>query len=94
MSDVQVHNEVAVGQPGDWRLCFQRVAYHYDDGRPSQDGFRFIWRRPDSTLQAARGQARIPSPAVLLELLGLASAAGWFVATVTSPTLAGAATAP
>ena len=61
----------------DWSLFFQRGKYIYDDGN-SDDGFRFIWRRPDGSLQAARGQARIPSKKDLLELLDLASKEGWF----------------
>jgi hypothetical protein len=79
MSNVQIHHEVMLGHPGQWRLCFQWVRYRYEDGSPSQDGYRFIWRRPDDSLQPARGQARIPSAAELLELLSLASRAGWFV---------------
>jgi hypothetical protein len=63
MSDVQIHHEVMLGQSGHWRLCFQWVTYRYEDGSPAQDGYRFIWRRPDGSLQPARGQARIPSGA-------------------------------
>ncbi|HZQ90828.1 MAG TPA: hypothetical protein VFA60_03455 [Terriglobales bacterium] len=43
-----------------WRLAFQKVRYVYADGEV-QDGYRFIWYRPDGSLQPARGQARIPS---------------------------------
>jgi len=60
-----------------WKLYFQQGKYIYDNGE-SDEGYRFIWRRPDGTLQAARGQARIPSKKELLELLDLASEEGWF----------------
>lgn len=52
----------------DWNLCFQKVTYHYDDGG-EEDGFRFIWRRPNGTLQAARGQARIESYEQMMALI-------------------------
>ena len=55
MARVQIHKQVPEdANSGEWTLCFQKVTYHYDDGS-SQDGFRFIWRRPDGSLQAARG---------------------------------------
>ena len=53
--------------PGEWCLCFQYCRYEYGDGT-EDNGYRFIWRRPDGTLQGARGQARIPSIANILEL--------------------------
>lgn len=52
----------------DWNLCFQKVTYHYDDGG-EEDGFRFIWRRPNGNLQAARGQARIESLEQMMALI-------------------------
>lgn len=54
-----------------YTLCFQYCTYHYSDGT-KQRGYRFIWRRPDGSLQAARGQARIPSISILLELVSKA----------------------
>jgi len=39
-------------------------------------GYRFIWRKPDGTLQAARGQARIPSAAEMFQLIQMATEAG------------------
>lgn len=77
MASVEIHNEVTNGEQGDWRLCFQWCTYHYDDDT-SQDGYRFIWRRPNGNLQAARGQARIGSSEDLESLLGLAREAGWY----------------
>jgi len=74
---VEIHDEVEDGPMNSWRLCFQRVTYHYDDGSDSEDGYRFIWRRPDNTLQAARGQARIPDATALNRLLDTARAGGW-----------------
>lgn len=80
MSDVVIHHEVRNGVRGEWQLCFQWVTYTYDSGAPSEQGYRFIWRRPNGTLQPARGQARIPSAADLFELLRRAAGEGWFVA--------------
>lgn len=78
-ASVEIHDEVSVPSGGGsgWRLCFQRVTYHYHDGDPDQDGYRFIWRRPNGNLQAARGQARIPSASKLKQLIRAASTQGW-----------------
>lgn len=78
MARVKVHNEVSETQvEGEWNLCFQKVTYYYDEGGYDQ-GFRFIWRRPDGTLQAARGQARIESLSQMLNLIKLATEEGFF----------------
>ncbi len=77
MAWVRIHNEVSHGTAGDWTLCFQECTYNYDDGS-SEDGYRFIWRRPNGSLQAARGQARIPDGQTLYLLLEAAAHAGWF----------------
>lgn len=77
MAWVEIRNEVISGEPSDWRLCFHECVYHYDDGT-EQTGFRFIWRRPDGSLQAARGQARIPNEEDLFGLLQMAETEGWF----------------
>lgn len=61
----------------DWTLHFQKVVYHHENGS-SEDGFRFIWRRPDGTLQAARGQARIPGRQELMDLINQAEKEGLF----------------
>jgi hypothetical protein len=73
---VQILNEVITGMPNGWRLAFQRARYIFDDGT-MQEGFRFIWRRPDGSLQGARGQARIPSLRVARLLMAEAESAGW-----------------
>ena len=57
--------------------CFQWVTYTHDNGNPDEQGYRFIWRRPDDSLQAARGQARIPSIADIHTLMAMAGRAGW-----------------
>jgi hypothetical protein len=76
---VKIHNEVSSGKSGNWRLCFQKCTYNYSDGRPSEDGYRFIWRRPNNNLQAARGQARIPNLSELDNLIADAKVAGWLL---------------
>ena len=64
---------------GEWNLLFQWVRYNYDDGSPHHLGYRFIWQRDNGKLQAARGQARIPTAENLLLLVHRATEAGWFV---------------
>jgi hypothetical protein len=78
-ASVEIRNEVKVKVPdgGGWKLCFQRVIYHYDDGS-TEDGYRFICRRPDGSLQAARGQARIPDAVTHDRLIRAAKSEGWF----------------
>jgi hypothetical protein len=80
MARVHVLREAKLGSPGQWQLCFQWCRYVYDDeGDPTQYGYRFVWRRDDEkgSIQAARGQARIPSLAKAEELMSEARAAGW-----------------
>ena len=74
---VVILNEAKKGSPGEWTLCFQWCRYEYGDGTEDM-GYRFIWRRPDSgNLQGARGQARIPSIADIMELTAIAIRGGW-----------------
>lgn len=77
-TNVTVHEEVIEGDEDEWQLCFQWVTYNYEDARP-QDGYRFIWRRPNGNLQPARGQARIPDAETMFKLIRAATGAGWFV---------------
>ena len=78
MAHVHVHKQVPENaNSGEWTLYFQKVTYHYDDGS-TQDGFRFIWRRPDGSLQAARGQARIETYEQMMELIEQAKQSGFF----------------
>ncbi len=58
-------------------LCFHWAEYNYDDGE-SEKGFRFMWRDSKGNLLAHMGQARIPNPTMLFELIHKAAAEGWF----------------
>ena len=78
MAYIQIHRQVPENaNSGEWTLCFQKVSYHYDDGS-TQDGFRFIWRRPDGSLQAARGQARNETYEQMMALINQAKEDGFF----------------
>lgn len=70
-----IRDEVTQHDTDDWHLCLQRGTLHMPDEH--QDGYRFIWRRPDGSLQAARAQARLPSLRLARELMAAADAAGW-----------------
>jgi hypothetical protein len=74
---VEIHDEVEDGRANTWRLCFHRVTYHYEDGS-TEDGYLFVWRRSDNTLQGARGRARIPDRAALNRLITAAKVPGRF----------------
>lgn len=75
---IEILNQVPqILMPNTWNLCFQESIYHYDNGT-SQHGYRFIWRRPNNTLQAARGQARLPDQKTIDSLLNSAKALGWY----------------
>jgi hypothetical protein len=82
LARVQVINETTLDTnpgPNDWTLWYQWCRYLYDDGGMDY-GYRFIWRRPQSeggSLQAARGQARLPSAMVQEKLHQKAKASGW-----------------
>lgn len=76
MANVDILKEVKTGENEKWNLCFQWCKYKYEDGS-YEYGYRFIWRRPDGSLQAARGQARIPSFADMNELIEKAAEDGW-----------------
>ena len=73
---VQVLNETGLEMGAGWKVCLQWCRYVYNNGG-LELGYRFIWRRPDGSLQAARGQARLPSMAIIRELISMAEAAGW-----------------
>ncbi|UAK17546.1 hypothetical protein [Sporolactobacillus terrae] len=78
-ADVEVLEEVIYDDAlkgKSWVLCFQWCTYHYSDGT-SENGYRFIWRRPDGSLQPAMGQARIPNIFVAETLMSKAKAEGW-----------------
>lgn len=70
------YNEVKKPYNEGWTLCFQYCLYSYSTGK-TENGYRFIWRRPNGTLQAARGQARIPKIDDIESLISKANQAGW-----------------
>ncbi len=82
MARVQVINETTLNDApaaDEWTLWFQWCRYLYDAG-DSEYGYRFIWKRPQTeggSLQAARGQARVPSTAMIDRLVARARAEGW-----------------
>lgn len=79
MARVQVIKEATLHPdpgPDDWTLWLQWGRYFYDDGSMNY-GYRFIWRRPGGALQAARGQARIPSMEEAEQLIAKAKKEGW-----------------
>ena len=77
MAHIEQHEEVFEKFANGWTLYFQKGTWHLDDGT-TEEGYRFIYRRPDGRLQAARGQARIPDAATLQSLVDKAKAAGWY----------------
>ena len=67
---VEIHDEVLRRPTDGWTLCFQWCTYHYSEASaPAQQGYRFIWRRPNGSLQAGRAQARIPDADQMLDLM-------------------------
>ena len=77
MATIDKYEEVSEPVRDGWVLYFQRCKWNLDDGT-TENGYRFIYRRPDGTLQAARGQARIPDAATLQRLIDKARGAGWY----------------
>lgn len=57
-------------------LCLQHVVYPYPESN-DKEGYRFIWRTSDGKMKPTRGQARIPSLSVALELISIAKFEGW-----------------
>ena len=77
LAGIQVINELCTDHgEGEWNLCFQWCQYVYDDAT-NEPGYQSIWRRPDGSLQPARGQPRIPSVAVLEGLVAAPEREGW-----------------
>ena len=75
-TNFKIDREVSLDKYEDWKLCFQYGEYIHSDRDP-EPGYRFIWREPNGNQRAARGQARIPSIADMLELLAKAVRDGW-----------------
>ena len=46
----QVVNEITLDPPGNWQLCLQWGRY-VEDGGEIYEGHRFIYRRPNGSLQ-------------------------------------------
>jgi hypothetical protein len=59
------------------QLGLQWCQYPFPSG--AQYGYRFIWRDDQGRLQPDRGQAIIPTAALMFELIQKATAEGWFV---------------
>jgi hypothetical protein len=76
MARIDIVREIRPQHPGEWGLCFQWGRYRFDDDRVEY-GYRFVWRRDDGTLCAARGQARIPSIKEAKALMDAATLDGW-----------------
>lgn len=77
MARVDVLREVKTGDVAERQLCLHWCRYRYDDGEVGY-GYRFVWRRAlDGSIQAARGQTRIPSFACADQLMQEATKAGW-----------------
>jgi hypothetical protein len=77
MARVHILREVRHGDVGEWQLCFHWCRYVFED-EPILYGYRFVWRRKeDGSIQAARGQARIPNYRVAKELMDAAEKSGW-----------------
>lgn len=83
MARVFVLNETSCDDLPDRSQCtlwFQWCRYVYDDGHEPELGYRFIWRRAEGDgggLQAARGQARIPSVDMIEHMIAKARKEGW-----------------
>lgn len=73
---IQVVHETPARHDGTWQLRLQWCRYLYADGSMKY-GYRFIWLRPDGSLEATRGQARIPSADATQQLFAQAKAEGW-----------------
>ncbi len=73
---IQVVHETPGKHDGKWQLRLQWCRYLYADGGMKY-GYRFIWLRPDGSLEATRGQARIPSSAATQRLFAQAKSEGW-----------------
>lgn len=84
-STIVIHDEIKAPNPSvtGSTICFQKVTYHYADDATQrsfvsrQDGFRFVWKKPDGSIRPTRGYARIPSLSHLEGFLKEARRRGW-----------------
>ncbi|EPC99224.1 hypothetical protein Lpp125_13469 [Lacticaseibacillus paracasei subsp. paracasei Lpp125] len=65
-----------LAQEGENQITFQKVIYTYSNG-DNQQGYRFVYRRPNGHIQGARGQACIANLKIAKELISKAEAKGW-----------------
>ena len=78
-SHVSIKHEVPdIKKDNKRHLHFQECVWEYENGHPSENGYRFIWRDGNGRLLSHRGQARIPSKAEMDYLIHLATQAGWY----------------
>ena len=75
MARVHALKEVRSRHPGNRQLCLQWCRFEHDDG--TDFGYRLIWRTENESIDATRGQTRIPTIAEAQFLMQQALAAGW-----------------
>jgi hypothetical protein len=75
---VQVINsaEIKPYAGSDYTICYQWCRYIHADGTVDY-GYRFIWKNGKGHLMAHRGQARLPSIAIIQKLIAIAISEGW-----------------
>ncbi len=73
---IQIVNEVGENFGETGILCLLWCGFFFYAGR-MDEGYRFFWWRPDGSLLAARGQARIPSLKHAEKLIEKADKEGW-----------------
>lgn len=74
---VVILNETELKLEDEWTIALQYCRYEYGNNGGEQNGYRFIWKKPNGNLQAARGQTRIPSLSIVLRLISKAIDEGW-----------------
>lgn len=73
---VIVDKETSIDYGNGWELCLQYCQYTYDNGNPTEKGYRFIYKE-NGKLKPQRAQARIPSFCEIHELMAKAVEQGW-----------------
>jgi hypothetical protein len=75
--DIDIIHQVWTDWENGHRLEFHWCRYPFPQGE--EYGYRFMWRSEERGLITDRGQARIPSAALMFELIRRATEARWFV---------------
>lgn len=75
--NIEVLKKVWTDADDGLQLGLQWCRYPFPEG--DQYGYRFMWRDDVRGLHTDRGQARIPSAAIMFQLIQRATEAGWFV---------------